>query len=284
MAPRRPRRTRVEGALAQVQGALGVIPSASGAFLYQACDGVQIDPATLAGETAANGVPIPALLTALRQAIGVPEHTQYLHWGATSQDIMDTALALRLRRVLDLWEQRLTALLAALAALAESHADLPMAARTFGQIATPTTFGAMAASWGWPLLAHQGGLQAARRAVLRVSLSGAAGTLSAMGPLGPRVRAELATELGLADPGHGWHADRSGIAQLAGWMAGLAGTLGKLGEDLILLSQSGIAEVRIAGDSASGPSVSRAPAAITRSEPAICQPAGRSPKIGMERR
>lgn len=242
---------RVEGALAQAQGASGLIPPASAAFLHRACEAVQIDPATLAAETAANGVPVPALVTALRHAIGAPEHAQYLHWGATSQDIMDTALALRLGQVMDLWEARLAALLDALADLAEVHADLPMAARTYGQIATPTSLGAVVAGWGWPVLAHRDGLAAVRAAVLRVSLAGAAGTLSAMGPAGPAVRAGLARALGLADPGHSWHSDRSGITHFAGWMAGLAGSIGKLGEDLILLSQSGIAEVRIAGAGAS---------------------------------
>lgn len=97
------------------------------------------------------------------------------------------------------------------------------------------------------MLALRQALAALRPAVLRVSLSGAAGTLSAMGDRGPEVRAALAEALGLADPGHSWHADRSGIGALAGWMATTAAALGKLGEDLILLTQSGLSEVAIAG-------------------------------------
>lgn len=241
----------VWGALARVQGGLGVIPADAAAFIDRAAQEVQIDPAALAAETARNGVPVPALVTAFRKAAGAPGLMQHLHWGTTSQDIMDTALALRLRRVLALWDARLGAVLDRLAALADRHADLPMAARTYGQNATPTGFGAVVAGWGWPLLEWQAALPGLRATLLRVSLSGAAGTLSAMGPLGPAVRAELALALGLADPGHSWHSDRSGIAHLAGFMAGLAGSLGKLGEDLLLLTQTGLAEVALGPGGAS---------------------------------
>lgn len=237
----------VEGALADVQGKLGVIPAEAAAFILRASHEVQIDPASLATETALNGVPVPGLVTAFRKAMNAPDMAQYLHWGATSQDIMDTAQALRLRPVLDLWEKRLSKLAQALGRLALTHADLPMAGRTFGQLATPTSFGALVAGWGWPVLRHLDRLAQIRRDLLQVSLGGAAGTLSAMGPAGPQLRAGLALALDLADPGHGWHAERDGIAAFAGWMAGLAGSLGKIGEDLILLTQSGIAEVQISG-------------------------------------
>lgn len=238
---------RVEAALARVQGALGLIPAEAAAAIERAAREVAIDPAALAGETARNGVPVPGLLAAFRSAAGTPEAMQYLHWGATSQDIMDTALALRLREVLDLWQGRLDGLVERLGALAAAHAELPMAARTYGQTATPTSFGAVVAGWGWPLLDWRDGLASLRGEVLRVSLSGAAGTLSAMGGRGPEVRAALARALGLADPGRDWHADRSGMARLGGFAAGLAGSLGKMGEDLILLAQSGLAEVSLGG-------------------------------------
>ncbi len=237
----------VEGALAKVQGALGVIPTESAAFLHRASFEVQIDPGALATETAINGVPVPALVTAFRTACNAPEHAAFAHWGATSQDIMDTSLALRLKRLFEMWETRLDTALTGLAKLADTHADLPMTARTYGQAATPTSFGAVVAGWGWPLLAQKQALTALRPLLLRVSLSGAAGTLSAMGDAGPQVRAGLAQALGLADPGHSWHTDRTGIGALAGWMATTAGAMGKLGEDLILMTQSGLAEVKLTG-------------------------------------
>jgi 3-carboxy-cis,cis-muconate cycloisomerase len=196
-------------------------------------------------------VPVPALVAAFRTACNAPDHAAFAHWGATSQDIMDSALALRLKRLIELWEGRLDGLLAALGAVAAAHADLPMAARTYGQVATPTSFGAVVAGWGWPLHAQRAALAVLRPALLRVSLSGAAGTLSAMGEAGPAVRAGLAKALGLDDPGHSWHSDRTGITALAGWMASTTAVLGKLGEDLILLTQSGIGEVQIAGAGAS---------------------------------
>ena len=237
----------VEGALARVQGALGVIPADAAAVIDRASHEVQIDPSSFAVETARNGVPVPAFLAAFRKAAMAPDPMQYLHWGATSQDIMDTALALRLRPMLTLWETRLDGLLGHLAALAETGAGLPMAARTYGQFATPTSFGAVVAGWGWPLLEWRGRLVSLRSDVLKVSLSGAAGTLAAMGDFGPQVRAALAGELGLADPGHSWHSDRSAASQLAAFAAGLAGSLGKLGEDVLALSQSGLGEVSFAG-------------------------------------
>ena len=120
---------RTEAALADVQGRVGMIPAASGEAITAACADMRIDPATLAAATARNGVPVPALVQAMRDRIPAP-HAQYLHWGATSQDIMDTGLALRLRPVLDLWQGRLDDLLTGLGRMAGDHADLPMGART----------------------------------------------------------------------------------------------------------------------------------------------------------
>ena len=237
----------VEGALAKVQGDIGVIPAEAAAYLHRASFELQIDPAGLASETATNGVPVPALIAAFGKAGQAPDMTQWLHWGATSQDIMDTGLALRLKRLLDLWDARLIALIQALGQLAETHADLPMAARTYGQSATPTSFGAAVAAWGHPLLRHHARLQPLKSDLAQVSVSGAAGTLSAMGDQGPQVRAGLALALDLIDPGHSWHSERDTIAAFAAWMAGLTATLGKMGEDLILLTQSGIGDVSLSG-------------------------------------
>ncbi len=237
----------VEGALARVQGDLGLIPKDAAAAIDRASQEVQIDPAALAAETAVNGVPVIAMLAAFRKSMAAPSHAQFVHWGATSQDIIDTALALRLRRLTGLWDTRLAQLLAALGGLAAAHADLPMAARTYGQIATPTTFGAVVASWGRPLLRHRARLAEVADGMAVVSLGGAAGTLSAMGPEGPAVRAALAATLGLRDPGHSWHAERDGVGAFAAWMAGVVSSLARIGEDLIMMTQSGIGEVSIAG-------------------------------------
>ncbi|MDE3080330.1 MAG: adenylosuccinate lyase family protein [Paracoccaceae bacterium] len=241
----------VEGALAKAQGDLGLIPAASAAFLHRAMLEVQIDPAGLAAETGANAVPVPALVAAARKALEAPDHTQYLHWGATSQDVIDTGLMLRLRQAIRLMEARLDGLLQGLATLAEAHADLPMAARTYAQVATPTSFGAVVASWGNPLLRQRQRLENVRRDLLMVSLSGAAGTNSAIGPKAPEVRAALAQALNLGDPGQSWHSTRDSVATFANWITITAQAIGKLGEDLILLSQSGIEEVSLGAGGAS---------------------------------
>ena len=168
----------VEGMLAKVQGALGVIPSESAAFIHRSSLEVQIDPAGLSEATGQNGVCIPALVAAFRKEMEAPEHAQYAHWGATSQDIIDTGLALRLRQALALIEARGERMAKALARLAESHAETPMVARTYGQTANPTSFGAVAAAWGWPWLAHKERLAALRPrllAVIRATVYVAAG-------------------------------------------------------------------------------------------------------------
>ncbi|WP_371037044.1 lyase family protein [Rhodosalinus sp. FB01] len=235
----------VEGALAQVQGRLGVIPETAGAAIHRASLEVTLDPAALAEPTRRNGVTVPGLVAAFREAMGAPEHAQYVHWGATSQDIQDTALMLRLRQALTLAENALAETAGALGALAEAHAETPMAARTYGQVATPTSFGAVAAGWGWPLLELVEELEALRPRCLWVSLSGAAGTGAALGAMAADTRAGLAAALGLEDPGRSWHADRGPVLRLAGWAERLAAALGKFAEDLLLMTQSGLAELRL---------------------------------------
>ena len=235
----------VEGALAKVQGELGVIPETAGKAIHRASMELQLDPGVLAAGAGQSAVPVPALVAAFREAMQAPEHASWVHWGATSQDIMDTALALRLRQALGIFNTRLLAVIRALGTLADAHAEVPMVARTYGQAAVVTTFGAQVASWGAPLLRARAKLDAVLSEVAQVSLSGAAGTLSAM-EKGPEVRAALAEALGLSDPQASWHSTRDGIAGLSAWMTLLCGSLGKMGEDLLLMTQHGIGEVRLA--------------------------------------
>ncbi|MCF6315608.1 MAG: adenylosuccinate lyase family protein [Marinosulfonomonas sp.] len=240
----------VEGALAQAQGEIGIIPAEAGAFIKRATLEVQIDPSGLSAETGVNAVVVPALIKAFHDATDAPEHAQYFHWGATSQDIIDTGLVLRLKQVVAIFERRLTQIIKALGTLADSHADLPMAGRTYGQIASPTTFGATVASWGTPLITHQTRLNELRPRLLRISLSGAAGTLSMIND-GAELRTKLATSLGLEDSPAAWHSTRDSIAEFSGWMTLVTGSLGKMGEDLLLLTQSGINEVSLGGGGSS---------------------------------
>ncbi|MDR3372852.1 MAG: lyase family protein [Ancalomicrobiaceae bacterium] len=236
----------VEAALAEAQGRLGVIPAEAAAVIADLAHNAEIAPEDLAAEAGRHGVPVPGLIAALRERAAGSDAAQYLHWGATSQDIVDTGLSLRLKRLVVIWDGRLAALTATLAHLARAHAELPMAGRTYGQAATPTSFGALVAAWGRPLVAYRRRLQALKPDILRVSLSGAAGTLSAMGPRGADVRAALAEALGLIDPGSSWHAERDGFVSLMQWMAGVTASLAKMGEDISLLMQTGIGEVSLA--------------------------------------
>lgn len=235
----------VEGALARVQGDLGVIPAESAAFLHRASLELQLDPAGMAQATGQNGVTVPGLVAAMRKALEAPDHAQYLHWGATSQDVMDTGLMLRLKQVVGQMAAALDPLLMALAEQAEAHAETPMAARTYGQAATPTSFGAVCAEWGGALLDLRGEIAALPQAALWVQLAGAAGTGAALGASAPEQRRRLAAALGLQDPGRSWHADRTPILRIGAVMARLAAALGKIGEDLTLLTQTGLAEVTL---------------------------------------
>lgn len=241
----------VEGALAKAQGALGIIPQDSAAAIGRAVVEVALDPGSIRKATGQNGVPIPGLVAAFRAEMNAPEHAQYVHWGATSQDIMDSALMLRLRQALALIEDDLKRAVKSLAALAQAHAELPMPARTYGQHATPTSFGAVVAAWGAPLLDLMAELPALRQSCLLISLSGAAGTATALGEKAAEIRAEMAKGLGLSDPGRSWHSDRTPVLRLMDWMVRVNIALGKLGEDCIALVQTGIGEIALGGAGAS---------------------------------
>lgn len=233
-----------EGALAKAQGEIGLIPAESAGAIHRAAREVSIDPTALTAGTAGAGVHVPSLVPAFRAEMHAPEHAAWVHWGATSQDAVDTGLALRLRRAAAVMIARLDAVIADLADAAEAHADMPMAARTRAQIATPTTFGAKIAAWGAPLLRARTRMARAAEGVGQVSLAGAAGNLAAMGGQGEAVMRLMAEELKLSAPDLPWHAGRDAIAEFACAAAILAGSLGKMAADLILLGQSEIGEVR----------------------------------------
>jgi 3-carboxy-cis,cis-muconate cycloisomerase len=234
---------RVESALAAAEGRLGVIPEAAAAAIVAALAGFEPDLGDLARGTAAAGVPVPALVAQLRGRVG-GDAASWLHWGATSQDIVDTALVLRLGEVLRLLEARLDALVEALAGLAERHRGTPMVARTRFQQALPTTFGLKVAGWLAPLARHRQRVRELRPRLLVVQLGGAAGNLAALGGRGVEVMEELAKELGLGVPPMPWHSQRDTIGELGAWLALVTGSLGKLGQDVLLLAQNEIGELR----------------------------------------
>ncbi|MEF2277293.1 3-carboxy-cis,cis-muconate cycloisomerase [Deinococcus sp. YIM 134068] len=241
----------VEAALASAQGRLGIIPAEAAEAITRAAQSFQPDLPKLQEGVARDGFPIIALLAQLRA--GLPaDHAEFVHWGATTQDIMDTALVLALRDALAVMEGSLQLLIEQLSGRADEHRHTLMAGRTHSQQALPITFGLKVAGWLAPLLRHQQRLRELRPRLLVVQFGGAAGTLAALGGDGLRVRAELARELGLGETPLPWHTGRDTLAELAGWLSGVTGSLGKVGQDILLLAQSEVGEVRESGDPSKG--------------------------------
>jgi 3-carboxy-cis,cis-muconate cycloisomerase len=234
------------------------------------------DPAELGQAALAGGNPVIPFVTRLREAVGNragAEAAAGVHLGATSQDVLDTAMMLVAHRGLGVITAGLADCADTCAALARQHRETAMAGRTLLQRAVPTTFGAVAAGWGVGLDRALARLSAVRD-TLAVQYGGAAGTLAAVHPDGPAIRAALADELGLADPGGTWHTERSRITDLAGTLGTAAAALGKVAGDIVLLAQTEVGEVREAapGGSSAMPHKQNPIAAITARAATISAP------------
>ena len=233
---------RFEVALATAQERLDLIPAGSAAKIRSAAEGFEPNWMGLITSTPLSGHPVTELVRELREASG-PDG-QYVHLGATAQDVMDTSLVTRLSVVLTIFGRRLKHLVDTLAVLADRHRKTVMAGRTRSQQAVPITFGLKAAGWLLPLARHRIRLAELWPRVMVVQFGGAAGTLSALRTEGSAVLEELARELGLGPPTAPWHTQRDGFAELAGWLSLLTGSLGKMGQDLTLMAQTEIAEAK----------------------------------------
>ena len=237
----------VEAALARAQARLGIIPAEAASAITKAAAAIaetprSLDLARLKRETETVGYPILPLVRQLADRAG--EAGRWLHWGATTQDIMDTAVVLQIRAGLELIEADLAATRGHLADLARRHRDTPMAGRTHLQHALPITFGYKAAIWLSALDRHAARLSELRPRVLLAQFGGAAGTLASLGEGAQTVRSrtELARELGLGDPPITWHVARDGIAETVQFLALLAGSLGKIAFDVMLMSATEFGE------------------------------------------
>ncbi|MEV2216741.1 3-carboxy-cis,cis-muconate cycloisomerase [Streptomyces sp. NPDC050997] len=234
-----------EAALTRVQAALGLAPAEAATAVTEAADAGRFDVLSLADRARAGGNPVIPLVADLTKAVG-EEYGPYVHRGATSQDIMDTATMLVAARTLALVLGELGRTERALARLAADHRDTAMPGRTLTQHAVPTTFGLKAAGWRSLVLDARDRVTAARDA-LPAQLGGAAGTLAAFQAYGAADPAALpgayARELGLRSPALPWHTLRTPIADLAGCLAFAAGALGKIAADVLTLSRTEIAEV-----------------------------------------
>ena len=189
-----------------------------------------------------DGVPVPALVSELGRVAG-EEASRYIHLGATTQDILDTALVLQVRLALEYLRRDLIALARTLARRASEYRNTSMAGRTHMQQAVPITFGLKCAVWAAPLAAHVERLDQAARRGLVVQFGGAAGTLAALGANGMAVAEALAHELGLGVPDLPWHVARDTMAEVAALLGLVCGSLSKIALDVALLMQTEVAEV-----------------------------------------
>jgi len=240
-----------ERVLAEVQGQLGVIPAPAAAAMVTALLNFVPDLPQLQAGIARAGVPVPELVRQLRQHVG-GEAATYLHWAATTQDVMDTAVVLQIRQAVTQLEPVLGQTIAHLAALADQHRHTLMAGRTHSQHALPITFGYKVAGWLAPLLRHQQRLQELKPRLFVLQYGGAVGTLAALGERGTAVQQTLAAALDLHPPLISWHTQRDNLVECAGWLSLLTGSLAKIAQDIILLAQSEVDEVRETADAQRG--------------------------------
>ncbi len=237
--------TAFEVALSHALETAGRVPQGHGAAAAATLEASVIDPASLAKDVAHDGLPIPALVRRWRAAD--PVHKDALHTGATSQDVMDTALALTLRAVSSLLARRLGTLDVALGNLDVRFGDRPLMGRTRMQAALPIRVADRLSAWRASLAAQAHRLDASRAGVERLQLGGAVGTRHGFGDKGQAIAEAMAARLDLSGSDHVWHSDRGGVAHYAACLAGLSGTLGKMGQDIALMAQQGLDDIRIAG-------------------------------------
>lgn len=232
---------QVEIALAKAEARCGVIPAAAAEEIAAKCNAAALDFDLLKHETQIVGYPILPLVNQIAKQAGASGG--YVHWGATTQDIMDTAVVLQIRDGFDLIEADIKALRVILGGLAERYRDTPMAGRTHLQQALPVTFGYKAAIWLDMFDRHMERLQQARPRVLVGQFAGAAGTLASLGDKGLDVQKALMEELGLGAPVATWHVARDGFAEAVNLLAVITGSLGKIACDVMIMASNEFAEL-----------------------------------------
>ncbi len=232
----------VEAALARAEAAVGVIPIEAAERITEVCRAEDFDLDAIGAAAVDSGNPVVPLVKALGAAVA-GDAAGWVHWGATSQDVLDTAAMLVMRRVLALIEADLERAVAGAAALSERHRGTLMTGRTLLQQATPVTFGLTAAGWLQGAGRARDGIDRVVAQSLAVQFGGATGTLASLGPDGLAVLGALAGELDLAEPAMPWHSARGRIVEVASAVAVLTGAMGKIAKDVVLLAQSEVAEV-----------------------------------------
>ncbi|MGC0380150.1 class-II fumarase/aspartase family protein [Streptomyces sp. SAI-129] len=232
----------IEAALAQAQGELGLIPQDMADIIASSARIELIDLDAVQREIDNSGHSLVGLLRVFETACG-PEAGQFIHYGATTQDIQDTGQSLEIRDVLDVLQPQLASLIADLADLAGQHADTVALGRTHAQPALPMSFGLKVAGWTDELLRHHDRLAQLRERVVVAQLFGGAGTMAGFGDLGPAVLERFAHRLGLGVPTTGWHAARDRPTEFVLALAMVTGTLARIADELRTLSRPEFAEV-----------------------------------------
>ena len=235
------RYAEVEIALARAEAKCGVIPPDAAEAIAARIDVAALDFELLGKETDNVGYPILPLVHQMAKQCG--EAGGYVHWGATTQDIMDTAVVLQVREGLRLIEDDITTLRGILADLSRRHRDTPMAGRTHLQQALPVTFGYKTSIWLAMFDRHAERLEQLKPRVLVGQLAGAAGTLASLGAKGFEVQEALCEELGLGVPVSTWHVARDGLAEAVNFLALVTGSLGKIALDVMIMASTEFAEI-----------------------------------------
>lgn len=235
----------VEVALALAQASVGIIPLEAAKHIQTACAKIDLDYDRLSNETEIVGYPILPLVRQVSSACG-EDAGKYVHWGATTQDIQDTAAMLQMRDGLDVVQRQLVKIMSTLGNLSTKYRDTPMAGRTHLQHALPVTFGYKCAVYLSSFQRHLERLEQLRPRCLLVQFGGAAGTLASLGSEsddGLRVRKAMAKNLQLRDPSITWHTARDGPAEIINFLALVGGTMGKLATDVIIMSSNEMSEI-----------------------------------------
>lgn len=238
------RMLRFEIALAEAEAEEAVIPAEAATAIAAALVGFSVDMADLRAGAARDGVAVPELLRQLREKIGRP-HAASLHYGATSQDVVDTGMTLALLDILTLFRARLVALEDAFAGLISRDGAVPTMAHTRMQAAIDVTAARKIESWSEPMARHRVRLESIAEEIAILHFGGAAGTLDRLGDKGAAVAERLAAALGLR-PAAPRHSERDGFVAVADLFSMMTGSLGKFGQDVALAAQTEVGEIRLA--------------------------------------
>lgn len=235
-----------EAALARATAAVGLIPREAGEAIASACSRFDPDLEKLNAGNARDGVCVPELVEQIRAAVG-DRHGRHVHFGATSQDVIDTSLTIRLKPVLNRLKERLNSATDEIDDLDRRFGARPLEARTRMQLARSITVSVRLKSWRAPLARHVDRLRELKPKLVTLQLGGAVGTREAFGSNGDAVATKMGEILDLAVPASPWHSTRDNIVEFSSLLSLITGSMGKLGQDVALMAQNEIDEIKLSG-------------------------------------